>query len=228
MDEGVDDLREIVRRDVRRETDGDPGGAVDEQVRKFGRQNLRHGQAFVVIGDEVDGILIDIRQHLPRQFCHADFGVPHGGRRIAVDRAEVSLPVDERIAHAEILGQPDQRVIGGLIAVGMELTDDVADDAGRFLVGLVVSRSRVIEGVENTPVDGFQAVLDVGDGPADDDAHGVVQVGPLHLVFEADHGYIGRRRDRFPAFFDFLFFVLVFGHVFFPMSLVLRYPGFAP
>ncbi len=39
----------------------------------------------------------------------ARFGVPHGRRRIAVHRAEVSLPVDQRVAHVEILRQAHQR-----------------------------------------------------------------------------------------------------------------------
>ncbi len=45
------------------------------------------------------------------------FGIPHGGCVIAVDIAEVALAVDQRIAHGEILRQPHQRVIDGLVAM---------------------------------------------------------------------------------------------------------------
>ena len=187
----VDDLAQVVGRDVRGHADGDPRAAVDEEVRELGRQDLGHGQALVVVGDEVDRVLLDVGQHLAGQLGHPDLGVPHGRRRVAVDRAEVALAVDEEVAQAEILGHPDQGVVGRLVAVGMVFADDVADDAGRFLVGLVPRRPGLVHGVEDAAVDGLQAVLDVGDGPADDDAHGVVEVGPLHLVLEADDGDLG-------------------------------------
>ena len=38
----------------------------------------------------------------------ARFGVPHGRGRIAVDGAEISLAVDERVAHVEILRQANE------------------------------------------------------------------------------------------------------------------------
>ena len=172
--------------------DGDARAAVDQEVRELGRQDLGHGQALVVVRDEVDRVLLDVGQHLGGQLRHPDFGVAHGRRRVAVDRAEVALAVDEEVAQAEVLGHPDEGVVGGLVAVGMVFPDDVADDAGRFLVGLVPGRPGLVHGVEDAAVDGLQAVLDVGDGPADDDAHGVIEVGALHLLFEADDGQVGR------------------------------------
>ena len=48
------------------------------------------------------------------------FGVAHGGGIIAVDIAEIALPVDQRIALGEILREPHQRVIDRLIAVRMD------------------------------------------------------------------------------------------------------------
>ena len=49
---------------------------------------------------------------------------------IAVDVAEIALPVDQRIALGEILGEAHQRVVDRLVAVRMELADHVADDLG--------------------------------------------------------------------------------------------------
>jgi hypothetical protein len=60
---GADDLDEVVRRHVRRHPDGDPAGAVDQQVREGGRQHLRLGQLVVVVGDEVDRVLVEARGH---------------------------------------------------------------------------------------------------------------------------------------------------------------------
>src|SRR5690606_6730359 len=41
VDARVDDLAEVVGRDVRRHADGDAGGAVDEEVRERGREDDR-------------------------------------------------------------------------------------------------------------------------------------------------------------------------------------------
>ncbi len=210
VDRPVDDLAQVVRRDVRGHADGDARAAVDEQVRELGRKDLGHGQAFVVIGNEIDGVLFDVRQELPGQLGHADFCVPHGGRRVAVDGAEIALAVDERVAQAEVLGHADQGVVDGDVSVGMIFADDIADDAGRLLVGLVPGRPRLVHGIEDAAVDGLEAVLDIGDGPADDDAHGVIQVGPLHLLFQADNGQVGGRRRE--LFLGALVLVFIFIH----------------
>jgi hypothetical protein len=55
---------------------------------------------------------------------------------VAVDAAEVALPVDQRVAHREVLREPDQRVVHRLVAVRVVLADHVADHARRLLVRL--------------------------------------------------------------------------------------------
>ena len=76
-----------------------------------------------------------------RDLAQAHLGVAHRRRRIAVDRAEIALPVDQRQAHGEILRHAHQRVVDRLVAVRMVFTDDVADDARRLAVRLVPRRS---------------------------------------------------------------------------------------
>ena len=125
----VDDLAQVVGRDVGRHADRDAGGAVDEQVGEARRQDRRLGLLVVVVRLEVDGLLVDVGQQLAADLLHPALGVPVGGRRIAVDGAEVALAVDERVAHREVLGQAHQRVVRGRVAVRVELAEDVADDA---------------------------------------------------------------------------------------------------
>ena len=60
-------------------------------------------------------------------------GVAHRRRVIAVDIAEIALPVDQRIALRELLREPHQRVVDRPIAVRMVFADDVADDARGLL-----------------------------------------------------------------------------------------------
>ena len=56
----IDDLAQIVRRDVGRHADRDALGAVDQEVREAGRQDLGFGLDLVVIGLEVDGVVVEI------------------------------------------------------------------------------------------------------------------------------------------------------------------------
>ena len=114
VDEGAgggDHLGQVVGRDVRRHADRDPGGAVDEQVREARRQDERLGRGLVVVGAEVDGVGLDVAQHLGREALEAGLGVAHRGGGVVVDRAEVALAVDERVAQRELLRHPDQRVV---------------------------------------------------------------------------------------------------------------------
>ena len=57
---GVDDLAEIVRRDVGRHPDRNALGAVDQQVRKARRQHLGLVLGLVVIRLKIDGLVVEI------------------------------------------------------------------------------------------------------------------------------------------------------------------------
>ena len=118
-----------MRRDVGGHANRDSGTAVDQQVREPARQDRRLGGASVVVGREVDGLLVDVAHHLHGQLRHASLGVPHRGRGVVARRAEVSLPVDERVAKRPRLCEADQGVVDRAVAVRVVLTHDVADDA---------------------------------------------------------------------------------------------------
>ena len=171
-------------RDVGGHAHGDARGAVQEQVGHLGRQHRRLCHGAVIIGQEIDRFLVQVVQKLIGQPGQADLGVTHGRRRVAVDRTEVALAVDQGLAHGKVLGHADQGVVNGLIAVGVVLADDVADDPGRFLVGFVVGVAQLLHGEQDAAVDRLEAVPDLGQGPADDDAHGVIKVGALDLLLD--------------------------------------------
>jgi hypothetical protein len=87
---GVDDLAEVVRRDVGRHADRDAGRAVDEQVREPGGQDDRLGVVAVVVLDLVDGVLVDAGEQLHRERGQARLGVAH--RRRGSPSTEPKLP----------------------------------------------------------------------------------------------------------------------------------------
>ena len=108
-----------------------PGGAVDEQVREARRQDERLALRLVVVRAEVDRVGVELAQHLLGELREARLGVAHRGRRIVVDRAEVALAVDERVAQRERLGEAHERVVDRRVAVRVMVAHHVADDVRR-------------------------------------------------------------------------------------------------
>ncbi len=169
----------IVGRDRGRHAHRNAGRAIGKQVREGARQNHRF-LVFLVVGRaEIDCVLIDPLEQQGRDLGHARFGVAIGGGVIAVDIAEIALPVDQRIALREVLGEPHQRIIDRLVAMRMELTDDVADDAGAFLEGRVRPDAHLAHGMDDTPMHGLQAIAHIGQGPVHD---GRERIGEVTLL----------------------------------------------
>ena len=133
---GGDDLDQVVRRHVRGHADGDPARPVDQQVWEGRRQDPWLLVGVVVVGDEVDGVLVQAGDHEHRGRRHPCLGVARRSGAV-VERSEVAVPVDERQAHRERLSQPDQRVVDRAVAVRVVLAHHLADDPARLHVRAV-------------------------------------------------------------------------------------------
>ena len=184
VDDRVDDLGKIMRRDVGGHSHGDTGGAVHQQVGDARGQNFGLGFAVVVVGFEVDGFLVQVFEQGDGDFGEAGLGVPVGGGRVAIHGAEVALAFHQRVAHGERLRQTHQGVIDGQVAVRVVLTHGVAHDAGALARGAVGLQPHLLHGVENPAVHRLEAVADIGQGASHDHAHGVIQVRALHFIFD--------------------------------------------
>ncbi len=195
VDGGVDHLAQVVGRDVGGHADGDPLAAVDQQVGEPGGEDGRLLLLVGVVGDPVDGVLVDALEHVHGEQAQPAFGVALG-RRGEVGRAVVAVEVDQGMAQAEGLGHADQGVVDGLVAVRVKPAHGVAADLGALHVRTIGPVALDVHVVENAPVHRLEAVPGVGEGPADDDRHGVVQEGPLHLVLDLDRldGAVGQAR----------------------------------
>ena len=180
----VDHLREMVRRDVRRHADRDPGGAVDEQVREPRRQDDRLLARLVVVRPEVDRVGVDVAEQLGREPREAALGVAHRRRRVVVERAEVALPVDERVAHRERLREPDERVVDRGVAVRVVGAHHLADDPRALLVRPVRLHAGLVHRVEHAAVHRLQPVAHVRERARDDHRHRVVEEARAHLLLE--------------------------------------------
>ena len=129
-DGGVDDLGEIVRRNLGGHADGDSVGAINQKIGNARGKNIGLDLAAVVVIVKVDGFFVEIFQERGGNLRELGLGVTIGGRRISVDRTEVALTENQRIAHAPSLREAHQRVIHSKVAVRMILAHDLADDAG--------------------------------------------------------------------------------------------------
>ena len=130
----IDDFAQIMRRNIGRHADSNAASAIDQQIRESGRQNTRFITAAIIIGLEIDRILIEIFQQAHRRLGQPCFGVAHGGGWIGVHRAEIALTIHERQAHRPILRQTCQCVINRGVAMRVIITHHVADDLGRLTI----------------------------------------------------------------------------------------------
>ena len=175
-DGGGDKLTQIVRRDGGGHAHGDAVAAVCQQVREGRRQH--HGLAgFAVIGGaKINRVFVQAVQQRGGDLGQAAFGVAHGGGVIAVHVAEVALPVDQRIADGEFLGQAHQRVIDRLVAVRMERAHHVAHHLGGFLEGAVGVQPQQAHAVEDAAMHRLQPVAHIGQRALGDGGERIGQI----------------------------------------------------
>ena len=194
----VDNLGEVVRRDVGRHAHRDTGGAVDQQGGDLGGHDSRDHLGTVVVRHPVHGLFVQIGQQLVGDARHPHFGVTHGRGVVAVHRTEVALTVDQHVAHGEILRHPDDGVIHGAVAMRVIFTDYVTDHTGRFFIGLVPVVPQLVHCIQNAAVNRFQAITHIRQSSSYDHAHGVIQIGTLELFFDVDRrdlsGQIAHRK----------------------------------
>ncbi len=187
VDGGVDDLAQVVGRDVGGHPDGDALRSVDQHVGEARRQDRRLLGGGVVVGGEVDRLLVDAAHQFEGQGAQPALGVAHGRRALVRSGApEVAVAVDQRMAHRELLDHAGQRLVDGRVAVGVVRAHDVADHLGALGVGSVGQQPLVVHRVEDPAVDRLQPVPHVGQGPRHDDRHRVLEEGALHLLLDLD------------------------------------------
>ena len=181
-DGAVNDLPQVVGRDVGGHADSDTGGAVDQQVRKTGGQDTGFLAALVEVGIPIYRVLFDVPQHFAGDLGQASLGVTVSGRRVAVHAAEVAVAVHQGVPHGEGLRQTHQGIVNRAVAMGMIPTQHVAHAGGGLLEGAVRGQIVLIHSIQDTAMHRFQTVPHIGQGTANDDGHGVVHVRRLHLM----------------------------------------------
>ncbi len=182
-----DHLAEVVRRHVGRHADGDAARPVDQEIGVGGRQRHRLALAAVVVGREVDRVLVDGLHHQPGRGCGAALRVPHGGGRVVVaERSEVPVAVDEGKPHRERLRHPYECVVDRRVPVRVELAHHLADHPCTLHVPAIGPQTHVVHLVQDPAVHRLHPVPCVGKRPGVDHRVGVLQEGALHLIDDVD------------------------------------------
>ena len=208
----VNGFAEVMGRNFGCHTESDTRRTVYQQLRKTDGQDGRLVQTVVIISHKIDGFLVDIVEHMNRQFIHFRLGITVGGGRVTVNVTEVAVPVNQRIAQRKILRHTNHCVINAGVAVRMISTEHRTDGIGALTVGFIGGQSVFVHSVKNTAVYGFKAVTHIGQRTPDKHRHTVLQHTCPYFVNYFDRPDIGAfvlRPDD----------VLMFAHFRFPLSL---------
>ncbi len=187
---------QVVRGNLGRHADGDAVRTVDEQVRHATGQYERFAVFAVVIGNEIDSLVVEVHQHIGGQGRQPGLRIAGGGGRQSGDGAKIPLSVNEFVAQHPILGEPHERIVDAHVAVRMVSLHRPADDRGTFGRRGAGAQPHVVHGHEDAPLHRLQPIAHVGQRPTDDDAHRVGQIAIPKLVFDVERGH--RWRAAFP------------------------------
>ncbi len=171
---------QVVRRNVRRHAHGDARCPVQQQVGQSRRQQRRLLHRAIEVRRPIHCAVRQLPQQDVRILRELGLGVAHRreGLRIVL-RAPIALAVDNGKAVRERLRHQHHRLVAGAVAVRMELADDVADRARRFLVLVDGGEAELAHRVDDAALHRLQAVRQRGQGPVENDVHRVVEVGFL-------------------------------------------------
>ena len=174
-------LFQVVRGDIGRHTDRNTKSAVQEEIRRGCREDIRLLPSRIVVGAPRDSLLLQILEELVSEPAHLGLGVAHRRRRIAVDRAEIALPQNQGVAVRKFLRHLGHRVVDGGIAVRVVLAEDFTDHSCTFAKFRARHEAHITHRVEDAAVDGLQTVSHIRQGARRDDRHRVVEIRDAHL-----------------------------------------------
>ena len=190
VNDRVDRLAEVVRGYVCRHTDGNADGSVHKQIRKSRRKHRRLLTAVVEVAVHLHDVLVNVAQHFIRYLREPRLGVTVGRGRVAVDRTEVAVALDQRVAEREVLSHSHHRAVNRAVAVRMVSAEHVADRRRGLAEGPVGGQVILVHGPEDSPLARLHAVPDVGPRARSYDGHSVLYERRLDLAVHSDIDYL--------------------------------------
>ncbi len=192
---GIDHLGDIVAGDVGRHAHRDAAGAIGEQIGEQPGEDLGLFLLAIVGRNELDRAFVQPLHQPQRSLGQPRLGVAVGGGVIAVDIAEIALPLNQWIAEAEILREPDHRVVNRLIAVRVILANNVAHNAGGLLERVVWVELQLPHRPQQPAMHWLQPIAQIGQRARGDRGERIDQI-PL-----AERAVEGRVNDRVEGVF---------------------------
>ena len=194
----VDGLPQVMRRDIGCHTNRDTAGTINQQIRESCGEHGRLLLGIIKVGNKINSIFIDIRQHLHGDFAESCLCITHGSSAVAVHRTKVAVAVDQRISGIEILRQFHQSFINGAVTVRMVFTHGIADDTRTLTVGLIRPVIQLNHGVQDSSLNRLKSVSYIRKRSGDDNAHSIINVRGFHgllqvyVMYLIKHGFIHR------------------------------------
>ena len=125
------------------------------------------------------------------------FGVPHRRGRVAVDRSEIAVTVDQCLPQAERLRHPHQCVVDRLVAVRVIGLHHLADDGRALDIAAVGRDVQVVpHRVQDPALHGFEPVAQVRQCARRDHRKGVIQIARPRRLGEMARPRSARRNAR--------------------------------
>ena len=179
---GVAAFPQVVRGHVGGHTHGDTRCAVQEQQRGLGGQHGGFLQGVVKIEGHVHGVLVHVSQHVLCHFLELGLRVTHGGRRVSVHRAKVTLALHHGVTLVPFLAQAHHGVIYAGVSVRVELTHHFTHDTGALLGLAAKTQAHVVHAEQDAALHGLETVAGVREGTGHNHRHGIVDVRRAHLM----------------------------------------------
>ena len=177
-----------MRRHVGRHSNRDAGAAIDDEVRERRREHGGFGEALVIVGHEIDRVLLHVLHQQRAEMRQARLGITHRRRGIVFDGAEVALAIHEFLAHHPRLRHVNERRINHRFTVRMVVTRSVAANLRALDVLASWKQREILHRVQNAALRGLESVAHVGQRARDDHGHRVVEERVLDLVRDVDLG----------------------------------------
>ena len=169
-------------RNIRRHSDSNTAGTVDQKIGEAGRKHTGLFAGFIKVRIPVNRFLINIAKHLIRNFGKARFRVSIGSGRISINRTKVSVSIHQHIPHGKILCKTDHRIIDGGISVRMVVAQDIANAGSRFFKRFIRCQTAFIHRIKDSAVHGLQAVTHIRKSTGYNNRHCIVDIALLHFA----------------------------------------------
>ena len=173
----IDDLTQVVGRNIGSHTHGDTVTTIHQEVRNLGRHHGRFLEGVIEVVHHIDGFLVQVVHDVLTHLREAALSITHGSRRVAIDRTEVTLSINQCVTHVPLLSHAHEGTIDRGVAVWVILTEHLTYYARTFLIRFVTGVSNTEHTIENTAVHRLETITYIWEGTSHNHRHGIVDVG---------------------------------------------------